>query len=271
LPIIAVFANGGKGQRSSGLPTTDIGFPAPWYNMLKKNDTQPADAMIGIRLRKLRQERGLTLTTIAQRSGISTSTLSKIENDKVSPTFANLLKLADAFGLPLTGLIGGIDTAQPQTTARIAVTRAPEISFTRTQTYEMGALCADLRNKRMSPFLDRVHASAASVGDRLVQHAGEEFVYVLRGTLEIHTEHYQPLRLGPGDSAYFDSQMAHAYRAATDEPAEMLMIWLGPDGVSTETGEELMRKITELDTPGHVSDPPASPARRRGRAAKGAS
>jgi transcriptional regulator with XRE-family HTH domain len=239
--------------------------------MLKKNDTQPADAMIGIRLRKLRQERGLTLTTIAQRSGISTSTLSKIENDKVSPTFANLLKLADAFGLPLTGLIGGIDMAQPQTTARIAVTRAPEISFTRTQTYEMGALCADLRNKRMSPFLDRVHASAASVGDRLVQHAGEEFVYVLRGTLEIHTEHYQPLRLGPGDSAYFDSQMAHAYRAATDEPAEMLMIWLGPDGVSTETGEELMRKITELDTPGHVSDPPASPARRRGRAAKGAS
>jgi len=226
--------------------------------MLKKNATQPADAIIGSRLRKLRRENGLTLNTIAQRSGISTSTLSKIENDKVSPTFANLLKLADAFGLPLTGLIEGIDTAQPSTTARIAVTRAQDISFTRTQTYEMGALCADLRNKRMSPFLDRVHASAASVGDRLVQHFGEEFVYVLRGVLEIHTEHYQPLRLAAGDSAYFDSQMAHAYRAATDEPAEMLMIWLGPEGLTTESGEELMRKITELDAPDHLSDQTSS-------------
>lgn len=235
--------------------------------MLKKNDTRPADAIIGSRLRKLRQESGLTLATIAQRSGISTSTLSKIENDKVSPTFANLLRLADAFGLPLTSLIGGIDTTQPPTTARIAVTRAQDIAFTRTQTYEMGALCADLRNKRMSPFLDRVHASAASVGDRLVQHLGEEFVYVLRGVLEIHTEHYQPLRLCAGDSAYFDSQMAHAYRAATDEPAEMLMIWLGPDGLSTESGEALIRKITELDAPDHSSQPPA-PKGPKDRAAR---
>lgn len=226
--------------------------------MLNKNETQTKDAMIGSRLRKLRQEKALTLTTIAQRSGISTSTLSKIENDKVSPTFANLLKLADAFELPLTSLIGGIDMAQAQTTARIAVTRAQDIRFTRTQTYEMGALCADLRNKRMSPFLERVQASAASVGDRLVQHVGEEFVYVLRGTLEIHTEHYQPLRLGPGDSAYFDSQMAHAYRATSDGPAEMLMIWLGPEGLTAETGEELIRKITEIDAPNHVSDPPQS-------------
>lgn len=217
--------------------------------MLKKNDPQPADAVIGSRLRKLRHDSGLTLTTIAQRSGISTSTLSKIENDKVSPTFANLLKLADAFGLPLTGLIGGIDTPQQQTTARIAVTRAQDIHFTRTQTYEMGALCADLRNKRMSPFLDRVHASAASVGDRLVQHVGEEFVYVLRGVLEIHTEHYQPLRLGPGDSAYFDSQMAHAYRAAEEDPAEILMIWLGPEGFTSEKGAEVVRQIAAMDLP----------------------
>lgn len=238
--------------------------------MLKKNDSQLADAMIGSRLRKLRQDSGLTLITIAQRSGISTSTLSKIENDKVSPTFANLLKLADAFGQPLTELIGGINPAQPPTTARIAVTRAQDISFTRTQTYEMGALCSDLRNKRMSPFLDRIHASAASVGDRLVQHVGEEFVYVLRGVLEIHTEHYQPLRLGPGDSAYFDSQMAHAFRAGTDEPAEMLMIWLGPDGFTSEKGEEVMRRITALDTADQNTE--AKPKRgNRAKAAQGKS
>lgn len=236
--------------------------------MLKKNEMQAPEALIGQRLRKLRQENGLTLNTIARRSGISISTLSKIENDKVSPTFANLLKLADAFGLPLTGLIGGMDAAEPPTTARIAVTRAEDIVFTRTQTYEMGALCTDLRNKRMSPFLDRVHASAASVGDRLVRHEGEEFVFVLRGVLEIHTEHYNPLRLGPGDSAYFDSQMSHAYRAGTDEPAEMLMIWLGPEGFTAEKGQEVMRRITALDQPEGQAAP--APVARKGRGKRGA-
>ncbi len=238
--------------------------------MLKKKDTQSPNVMIGMRLRTMRQDSGLTLATIAQRSGISTSTLSKIENGKVSPTFANLLRLADAFGQTPTELIGGIDTTESNPTARITVTRAEDISFTRTQTYEMGALCADLKNKRMSPFLDVVHASASSVGDRLVRHVGEEFVYVLRGVLEIHTEHYRPLRLGPGDSAYFDSQMAHAYRAGTDEPAEMLMIWLGPDGFTSEKGEEVLRKITAVDSSDPAEDQPAMIV-RRGKAADGTS
>lgn len=237
--------------------------------MLKKNEMQAPEALIGQRLRKLRQENGLTLNTIARRSGISISTLSKIENDKVSPTFANLLKLADAFELPLTGLIGGMDATEAPTTARIAVTRAEDIVFTRTQTYEMGALCTDLRNKRMSPFLDRVHASAASVGDRLVRHVGEEFVFVLRGVLEIHTEHYNPVRLGPGDSAYFDSQMSHAYRAGTDEPAEMLMIWLGPDGFTAEKGQEVVRRITALDQPDGAALAEPAPTVRKGRGKRG--
>lgn len=236
--------------------------------MLNKNEAKPANVIIGIRLRNMRRDSGLTLAIIAQRSGISTSTLSKIENDKVSPTFANLLKLADAYGLPLTELIGGIDTTESHTTARITVTRAEDISFTRTQTCEMGALCADLKNKRMSPFLDRVHASSSSVGDRLVRHVGEEFVYVLRGVLEIHTEHYRPQRLGPGDSAYFDSQMSHAYRSGTDEPAEMLMIWLGPEGFTSEKGEEVLRKITALDSSESTGEQ-AAPIVGRGKAAQG--
>jgi transcriptional regulator with XRE-family HTH domain len=212
---------------------------------------------IGARLRQLRQDGDLTLATIARRSGISASTLSKIENNKVSPTFANLLKLAEAFGVPLSRMIGEASSEPPPTTARIAVTRADEVVFTRTQTYDMGPLCSDLRNKRMSPFLDNVRASATNVGDRLVRHMGEEFVYVLDGELEIHTEHYQPIRLGRGDSAYFDSQMAHAYRAAGDQPARMLMIWLPPEGTDPESRHSLIKRITELDV---ASEPePISP------------
>lgn len=205
-----------------------------------------AQVSIGVRLRQLRKDGGLTLATISRRSGISASTLSKIENNKVSPTFANLLKLAEAFEVPLSRMIGEADGRPPSGTARIAVTRAEEVVFTRTQTYDMGPLCTELRDKRMSPFLDNIRASATGVGDRLVRHEGEEFLYVLEGELEIHTEHYAPIRLAPGDSAYFDSRMAHAFRAAGDGPARILMVWLPPAGTD-QGGQTLIQQITELD------------------------
>lgn len=211
---------------------------------------------IGDRLKQLRQETDLTLTVLARRSGISASTLSKIENGKVSPTFANLLKLAGAFGVPLARLIGEAGDPPQANTGRIAVTRARDIAFTRTQTYDMGPLCAELRNKRMSPFLDSVRASATSVGDRLVRHPGEEFVYVLDGELEIHTEHYAPIRLGPGDSAYFDSSMAHAFRSAGEKPARMLMVWLPPEGTDAAFGDRLIQQITQIDAEGQVAARP---------------
>lgn len=201
---------------------------------------------IGTRLRELRRKAGLTLNDVANGSGISASTLSKVENDKVSPTFANLLRLADTFGLSLAEMIGDGERKAPPT-GRIAVSRADRIAFARTQVYEMGPLCTDLRDKRMSPFLDRVHRSSGDLGERLVSHEGEEFVYVLDGEIEIHTEHYEPIRLARGDSAYLDSQMAHTYRSTTNAPAEMLMVWLPPDRIQGEASDELIRTIAGFD------------------------
>jgi len=212
----------------------------------------PRDA-IGERVRHLRQTGNMTLATVAKRSGISAATLSKIENDKVSPTFANLIRLAEAFDTSLAQLIGATPAAPP-TTARVAVTRHEDITFTSTHTYDMGALCTDLRNKRMSPFLDRIYPSDPNIGDRLVQHVGEEFVYVLKGAIEIHTEHYQPIKLREGDSAYFDSQMAHAYRSDGDEPAEMLMVYLGPEGSNDSLGMDIVKQISQLSLEGESSE-----------------
>jgi len=213
------------------------------------------DARIGQRLRSIRQELGLTIQTVSKRSGISIATISKIENDKVSPTFASLLKLAEAFQMPLATLFGELNPSSPDTTARITITRREDVTFARTQTYEMGPLCANLRNKRMSPFLDRIHASGAHVGDRLFRHEGEEFVFVLQGVLEIHTEHYAPITLHPGDSAYFDCRMAHAYRSGDGSPAEMLVVWLPPEGSS----KDLVSTITAFD------GPPAKPTAHKGQ------
>ncbi len=87
--------------------------------MLKTARQLPSEPEIGQRLRALRQEKGLTLQEVARRSGISMSTISKIENDRVSPTFASLLKLAEAFEMPLTTLIGGL--SPPRRRARLVL------------------------------------------------------------------------------------------------------------------------------------------------------
>jgi quercetin dioxygenase-like cupin family protein len=57
-------------------------------------------------------------------------------------------------------------------------------------------------------------------------HPGEEYVLVLSGAVELHTEHYAPVRLGAGDSAYFDSLMKHCYVAASEEPPRLISISL---------------------------------------------
>lgn len=196
---------------------------------------------IGRRIRELRIAAGETLATLARKSGISASTLSKIENDKVSPTFVSLVRLAAALGMQLNDLIGARAGAIPAN-ARLAVTRREEVKFTRTTGAELGPLCIDVVNKQMNPLLNRIDPGGAST-DRLVRHEGEEFALVLEGRIEIQTEHYRPVRLDKGDSAYFDSQMAHRYVAIGDEPAEVLIVWLSPQPISSE---ETMAFATRL-------------------------
>ncbi len=83
-----------------------------------------------------------------------------------------------------------------------------------TANYEYHYLCPELRRKRMIPVLARIRARSLEEFGELVRHPGEEFVYVLSGRIEVHTEFYDPVTLGEGESIYLDSSMGHAYVAA---------------------------------------------------------
>ena len=93
-----------------------------------------------------------------------------------------------------------------------------------TATYEHELLCSELTNKRMVPFKSRIRArSFADFGD-WVRHDGEEFVLVLSGMVELHSEYYEPVTLAAGDSAYFDSAMGHALISLSETDAEVLWV-----------------------------------------------
>ena len=178
---------------------------------------------LGPRVRRLRKSRGMTLAEVAAATGMSISTLSKIENDQVSPTFTNLMRLAEGLGTSMCNLVA-LDREVPKVSARMAVWRHDEIKFRSTAKYEVGALAVDLLHKRMTPLFERVRVGNNDPGDGMMSHGGEEFVYGLSGAIEFHTEHYQSVRLEPGDSVYLDSTMAHTYTGVGSEESYILTI-----------------------------------------------
>lgn len=186
----------------------------------KKND--PADSaanIIGQRLRELRQENRWTLTEVATRTGISAGTLSKLENGKTELNFSSVNKLASGLGLRVTELTNPKSSVTGQRTLTPAnsgvIFEHPDID------YEI--LCNELSNAQQGYLRGIVKAKRLDPSLPWHRHKGLEFIYVLSGTLELHTEHYAPTILKRGDSLLFDSSMGHHYVSKGRGEAEILI------------------------------------------------
>ena len=86
-----------------------------------------------------------------------------------------------------------------------------------------------------------LHKDISTYGE-YSQHDGEEFVYVLSGTLELHTEMYTPAVLEEGDSMFFDSAMRHAYIAKGDTPCRIMSICTTPDLFLPKAGADALAR-----------------------------
>jgi len=103
-------------------------------------------------------------------------------------------------------------------------TRAGEGARHSSPEYDYQMLCADIANKKFIPLVANIRARSLAEFPRLPRHQGEEFIFVLSGIVDVFTELYEPLRLGPGDSCYFDSTMGHACVSGSDEDAVVLWV-----------------------------------------------
>lgn len=212
----------------------------------------------GPHLRALRRTAGMTLKDVAARASLAVSTISKIENDQMSPTYDVLLKLSKGLGVDLVTLMAG--PALPVVDApsgRIDVTRAAERQHYPTGTYVYEPFAMGLSSRLMDPSLVRVTARSIAEFPDLLRHPGEECVFVLSGAVELHLEFYAPIRLEAGDSVYYDSRMGHAFVSVSIEDARILNICAGAgdaeraglDGVGLDGA-----------TPRDQADPAAAPA-----------
>ncbi len=177
---------------------------------------------LGARLKEIRTEFGLTLEDASKRTGLARSTLSKIENEQISPTFQALQKLAAGLQIDIPQLFK--PPKKMVASGRRDITVASGGKAHPTTTYEHELLATQLSNKKMMPFKSRIRARSFSDFPDWVRHDGEEFLLVLEGEICLFTEFYEPVEMAVGDSVYYDATMGHMITSTSEEDA--LILWV---------------------------------------------
>ncbi len=181
---------------------------------------EPLD--LGSRVRDLRKARNWTLEQAAQQAGLARSTLSKIENGQMSPTYDALKKLAVGLDISVPQLF--TPPVKDQINGRMVITKNGQGTAHATTTYEHELLADGLTQKQMLPYRARVRARSIDEFDGWVRHDGEEFLYVLTGVIRLYTEFYEPIEMRRGDTAYYDASMGHNVVSLSDEDATILWV-----------------------------------------------
>lgn len=176
----------------------------------------PEIADLGEKLRELRAKSSWTLDELARQTSLSKSYLSRLEDGDRQPSLAALLSISRAFGVSLAALFEG----EPSRRAEV-ITWASQTRPQQGNGLIYRALSSAARPVSMQPV--RVTVPAARTGTELYQHDGEEWLYVLTGTLQL-TLTDDTFTLSPGDAAHFDAREAHRLTALGGEDAELILV-----------------------------------------------
>ncbi|MEK6311184.1 MULTISPECIES: cupin domain-containing protein [Curtobacterium] len=171
---------------------------------------------VGPRLRALRGHRDVTLAALAAETGISVSTLSRLESGQRKPTLELLLPLARAYQVPLDDLVGAPPTGDPR------VHLKPEVHGGRV------VVPLTRRTGGVRSFKQLIPPGPANTDRTLRTHEGYEWLYVLSGRLRLLLGD-RDFDLGPGEVVEFDTHTPHWVGNTTDEVTEVLCLY-GPQG-----------------------------------------
>ncbi|MHB8778952.1 MAG: helix-turn-helix domain-containing protein [Anaerolineales bacterium] len=175
---------------------------------------------VATRLRELREGRGISMRTLATKSGLSANALSMIERGKTSPSVSTLYKLADALGVSITAFFGA--ETKKKKIVFIKSDERTRMSFTR-GVFE--ALGGEQFVGRVEPFMLTLE-SGASCGPHDMVHTGHEFIFCLRGQLDYFVEK-EIFHLEAGDSLLFSSQLSHRWRNPSTHVTNALIVISG--------------------------------------------
>jgi len=173
---------------------------------------------IGKRLMKLRSEKKLALKNLANETGLSTKYISQVEKGEVVPPVAVILQLSRALEID-----SGILLREEK---RRAGKKSDEDYQKRTRDYTYQTLTPEAQHKHLKTFRVFIDPKSDHKGVSY-QHLGEEFIYVLKGKIEVMVGENKNI-LGPEESLHFNSSIVHKLRNISDEKADLLVILYTP-------------------------------------------
>ncbi|CAM3269985.1 XRE family transcriptional regulator [Sphingomonas antarctica] len=174
-------------------------------------------------------------------SGIPVSTLSKVEHDRLTLAYDKLQQLGQRLGLRMSELFcedePSVATAP---TGRRSIGDIATAVRVETPNYDYYYLSTELRRKRMIPVIAKIRAKTLAEFGELVRHPGEELIYVVKGSIVVHSEFYDPVTLSEGQTIYIDSSMGHAYLVSEDCDEAVTL------GVMASEEDDLLQSLLEI-------------------------
>jgi len=166
---------------------------------------------VGMRIKSHRLSQNRTIQGLADACGLSKSMISKIENNKAIPSVAALVKIASSLGISVSDLMEKEDVLSAELTTKEEV----DENFTYTEKgYGIFPFAPNVHHKKMQPFIFK--ARRGDVKRHAVTHEGEEFIYVLKGSMHFTVGNVQ-YELNEGDSLYFNCLEAHGMMPISEE------------------------------------------------------
>ena len=210
------------GEVSSQSPSADERTPS-----MESPGHEPFDddiqVNVGMRVKRVRESRGLSREDICRRTDIDMALLEQVEKGTLAPPLGTIIKLAKALDMKMGYFISG-EGAQPYTIVRVGdrkVVSRYDSEKAKQYGYEYESLAPRKKNRHMEPFL--VTLKPAETGEERSSHDGQEFIYVLEGTMEVRLGDEVHL-LYPMDSIYYDSTVPHLVKCHGDEETKILAV-----------------------------------------------
>lgn len=165
--------------------------------------------LIAMRIRDLRDIIGLSTQEVAEKTGIDPAEYEAYETGTRDFSFSHLFNIAEALGVDISDLLTG---ESPKLQGYVLTRAGQGLEFHRRRQYQYHHLAYNFRDKLAEPFIVTVRQDEPGAAKQAHSHEGQEFDYVLEGTLKIELGG-SDLYLQPGDSIYYDSSLPHAMYA----------------------------------------------------------
>jgi len=184
---------------------------------------------LGGKIALVRESRKLSQQDLADRSELRIELISQIESGELIPSLSPLIKIARVLGVRLGTFLDDADNVGPvisKEESRAKVVRFSDKEHPGHSDLDFYSLASDKTGRHMEPFVIDVYPSSAN-DINLSSHEGEEFIFVLAGSIEVSygRESYQ---LSKGDSIYYDSIVAHNVHCHGNTPAKILAVVYAP-------------------------------------------